>query len=41
MVAGIFLSTNNGNDWFEVNNGLSNMYVNAFIVSGANIFAGT
>src|SRR5271157_4520991 len=39
--AGIFLSTNNGTSWTEVNSGLTNSYVNCFAVSGTNIFAGT
>jgi len=39
---GVFLSTNNGTSWTQVNNGLSNDYiVYALAVSGTNIFAGT
>ena len=37
----MFLSTNNGASWTEVNNGLTNTSVNALAVSGTNIFAGT
>jgi hypothetical protein len=39
--SGIFLSTNNGTNWTEINNGLTNTYVNAIVVSGANLFAAT
>jgi len=38
---GVFLSTNNGNNWFGVNSGLNNMTVNTLIEFGANIYAGT
>src|SRR5690606_13865105 len=38
---GIFRSTNNGETWTALNNGLDNPYVNAFAVSGSTIFAGT
>ena len=44
---GVFLSTNNGTNWTSVNNGLSNHYVQALVVSpaygragGINFFAG-
>ncbi len=37
----MFLSTNNGASWTEVNNGLTNTNVFAFAVSGTNLFAGT
>ena len=35
------MSTNNGTDWVEVNNGLTELNVHALAVSGTNIFAGT
>jgi hypothetical protein len=38
---GVFLSTNNGTSWTEVNTGLTNINVYAFAVSGTNLFAGT
>lgn len=38
---GVFLSTNNGESWTEVNNGLTTSSVRAFIVSGTDLFAGT
>lgn len=38
---GIFLSTNNGQNWTAVNNGLTNQNVRALAVSGNNLFAGT
>ena len=38
---GIFLSTNNGTSWTEVNSGLTNISVYALAVSGTNLFAGT
>lgn len=39
---GIFLSTNNGNDWTEVNNTVfSKTTFYAFAASGTNLFAGT
>jgi ligand-binding sensor domain-containing protein len=39
---GMFLSTNNGDNWTTVNTGLtSNSTVNALAISGINIFAGT
>jgi hypothetical protein len=38
---GVFLSTDNGTSWTEVNTGLTNTYVRAFAVSGTNLFAGT
>jgi hypothetical protein len=38
---GVFLSTNNGTSWTQVNNGLTNTDVHAFAVSGTNLFAGT
>jgi hypothetical protein len=38
---GVFLSTNNGKSWNEVNEGLTNLNVHCFAVSGINIFAGT
>lgn len=40
-VDGILLSSDNGNSWTVVNNGLTNTVVNALAVSGSNIFAGT
>jgi len=38
---GVFLSSDNGTSWTAVNNGLSNTYVDALVVSGTNIFVGT
>ncbi|MFH0988818.1 MAG: T9SS type A sorting domain-containing protein [bacterium] len=38
---GIFLSTNNGTNWTQINTGLTNAYVNTLAVSGTNLFAGT
>jgi len=38
---GVFLSTNNGTSWTQVNNGLTNTVVLSLAVSGTNIFAGT
>src|SRR3989337_1316958 len=35
---GVFLSTNSGSSWVEVNNGLTNTYVNALVTAGTNIF---
>ncbi|MHB8337039.1 MAG: WD40/YVTN/BNR-like repeat-containing protein, partial [Ignavibacteriaceae bacterium] len=40
---GIFLSSNNGTNWTQINSGLTNFVINALVVSpnGTNIFAGT
>lgn len=38
---GVFLTTNNGASWTAANSGLEGVPVNAFAVSGSNIFAGT
>lgn len=38
---GVFLSTNSGASWTQVNNGLTNLNVLSLAVSGANIFVGT
>jgi hypothetical protein len=38
---GVFLSTNNGTSWTQVNTGLANTYVSSLAVSGTNLFAGT
>ncbi len=38
---GVFLSTNNGTSWTEVNTGLTSTSVIAFAASGTNLFAGT
>ena len=38
---GVFLSTNSGTSWTEVNSGLTNTFVRALAVSGTNLFAGT
>ena len=38
---GVFLSTNNGTSWTEVNSGLTNTNVRSLAVSGTNLFAGT
>jgi hypothetical protein len=39
--SGVFLTTNNGTNWTEVNNGLTNTSIQAFAASGANLFTGT
>lgn len=38
---GIFLSTNNGDNWIDLNSGLTNTIVNSLAISGENIYAGT
>jgi len=38
---GVFLSTNNGTSWTQVNTGLPSTSVRSLAVSGANLFAGT
>ncbi|HTO34828.1 MAG TPA: hypothetical protein VLZ72_01200, partial [Flavobacterium sp.] len=38
---GVFLSSNNGSSWTEVNNGLPSTRVLSLAISGTNIFAGT
>ncbi len=38
---GIFLSTNGGASWSQVNNGLTNLFVHTIAVSGTHVFAGT
>lgn len=38
---GIYLSTNDGENWTLVNTGLTNTAVRSLAISGANIFAGT
>ena len=38
---GVFLSTNNGTSWTDVNSGLTNSKVYSLAVSGTNLFAGT
>ena len=38
---GVFLSTNNGTSWTNVNNGLTDTSVRALAISGTNLFAGT
>ena len=38
---GVFLSTDNGASWTQVNSGLTNTNVNSLAVSGTNLFAGT
>jgi hypothetical protein len=37
----MYLSTNNGTFWTRVGSGFPRTYVNAFAVSGRNVFAGT
>ncbi|MDR3666504.1 MAG: T9SS type A sorting domain-containing protein, partial [Ignavibacteriaceae bacterium] len=37
---GIYLSTDNGTSWSDVNNGLTNKYVSSIAVKGNNIFVG-
>ena len=39
--SGVFLSTNNGTSWTEVNTGLTSSFVYTLAVSGTNLFAGT
>ena len=39
--AGVFLSTNNGTSWAEVNTGLTVPNVNVLTVNGTDLFAGT
>ncbi len=38
---GIFVTTDNGGNWSEKNNGLTNLSVNSIVVNGKYIFAGT
>ena len=38
---GVFLSTNNGDNWVEVNNGLTNLSVHELLLIGNNLFAGS
>lgn len=38
---GVYLSTDNGNNWTAVNSGLTNLNVTSLAISGNNIFAGT
>ncbi|HEX9970570.1 MAG TPA: hypothetical protein VGD14_00730, partial [bacterium] len=38
---GVYLSTNNGEDWTAVNTGLTNKHIFALAVNGTNLFAGT
>jgi hypothetical protein len=38
---GVYLSTNNGTSWTQVNSGLTNTDVFALTLSGTNLFAGT
>jgi photosystem II stability/assembly factor-like uncharacterized protein len=38
---GIYLSTDNGSNWTQINNGLSDKYVNSIVVFDTNVFAGT
>jgi len=40
-VGGVCISTNNGVNWTVFNNGLTNLNVWSFAISGTNIFAGT
>src|SRR3989304_5391321 len=37
--AGIFLSTDNGKNWTQKNNGLKDLYVSFIAVNGNNIYA--
>jgi hypothetical protein len=39
--SGIYFSSNFGLNWMQVNNGLTNLEINALAVSGTNLFAGT
>ena len=38
---GVFLSTNNGTNWTQINNGLTYTSVYAIAVNGTDIYAGT
>ena len=38
---GVFLSNNNGVNWIQKNNGLSNLNVFSLAVNGSTIYAGT
>jgi hypothetical protein len=38
---GVFLSTNNGQSWTAINNGLTDLSIYSLVVSGNRIFAGT
>ena len=38
---GVFITTDNGDNWLEKNNGLTNLHVNSIVVKGEYIFAGT
>ncbi len=38
---GIYLSSNTGQNWAPINNGLSELYIHSLVVKGARIFAGT
>ena len=38
---GVYLSTNNGNNWSAVNTGLTNQNIKALAANGSNLFAGT
>jgi hypothetical protein len=37
----VYLSTNNGTNWAQVNNGLTNSYITSLAVNEDNIFSGT
>ncbi len=39
--SGVFIFTSSGTGWTEVDSGLTNQSVRSFVVSGANVFAGT
>jgi photosystem II stability/assembly factor-like uncharacterized protein len=38
---GMFLTTDNGNNWTAINNGLTDTFVSSIVLSGSNIFIGT
>ncbi|MGA2297157.1 MAG: T9SS type A sorting domain-containing protein [FCB group bacterium] len=38
---GLYLTKDNGLNWIEINNGLTDSYINTLITRGNNIFAGT
>ncbi|MBK9334995.1 MAG: T9SS type A sorting domain-containing protein [Ignavibacteria bacterium] len=40
-MAGVYITTNNGTSWVEVNNGLTNNFVYSLAITGTNLFAGT
>ena len=39
--SGVFSSTNNGNTWEELNDGLTNKYVHTILIDDLSMYAGT